>query len=95
MTHARARCGVDLTWLRNDSDSNPFALVADNEAEGITMQDRRQPWNRPDQYPSVLDFVNLETHVALDDRWAVDAITGYSRFDLTQKFDGAGIDLDW
>ena len=34
-----------------------------------------------------MDFVNLETHVALDDRWAIDAITGYSRFDLTQKFD--------
>ena len=81
------RVRFDLTWLRNDSDSNPFALVVGNEAEGIAMQDRRQPWNRPDQYPSTLDFVNFETHVALDDRWAVDAITGYSRFDLTQKFD--------
>ena len=81
------RLRFDFTWLRNDSDSNPFALVVANEAEGITMQDRRQPWNRPDQYPSTLDFLNLETHVALDDRWAIDAITGYSRFDLTQKFD--------
>ncbi len=81
------RVRFDLTWLRNDSDTNPFALVVANEAAGVTSEDRQQPWNRPDQYPSTLDFVNFETHVALDDRWAIDAITGYSRFDLTQKFD--------
>ena len=77
----------DFTWLHNESDSNPFALVVPNEAAGITLQDRQQPWNRPDQYPSSMDFLNLETHVALDDHWMIDAVTGYSRFDLTQKFD--------
>ena len=81
------RMRFDFTWLRNDSDSNPFALVVANEAEGVTMQDRQQPWNRPDQYPSTIDFLNLESHIALDERWSIDAITGYSRFDLTQDFD--------
>ena len=81
------RVRFDFTWMRNDSDSNPFAMVASSEPEGLTLEDRRQPWNRRDQYPSTIDFVNVEAHVDLDERWALDAITGYSRFDLTQKFD--------
>ena len=82
------RVRFDFTWLRNDSDSNPFGMVASDDAAGITLRDRRQPWNQPDRYPSKLDFLNLETRVALDERWSLDAVTGYSRFDLTQNFDG-------
>ena len=81
------RVRFDFTWLRNRSDSNPFGLVVSDDAAGITLEDRRQPWNQPDRYPSKLDFLNLETHVALGERWTLDAVTGYSRFDLTQNFD--------
>lgn len=81
------RVRFDVTWLRNDSDSNPFAMVVGDEAAGISLHDRRQPWNRRDRYPSTVDFLNLETQVALDGRWTIDAVTGYSRLDLTQEFD--------
>lgn len=41
------RVRFDFTWLRNDSDSNPFGMVASDAATGITLEDRRQPWNGP------------------------------------------------
>jgi len=82
------RVAVDLTWLHNDSDSNPFALVAPNPRTGSELYDREQNYSRLDEYPFTFDLVNLEASVALTDRWSLTSVTGYSAFDLTQRFDG-------
>ena len=82
------RVAVDLTWMHNDSDSNPFALVAPNPRTGSELYDREQNYSRLDEYPFTFDLVNLEASVELTDRWSLTSVTGYSAFDLEQRFDG-------
>ncbi|MEM7015982.1 MAG: TonB-dependent receptor [Pseudomonadota bacterium] len=78
----------NLSWLRNTSDSNAFGLAQPNEAEGIGLYDRQQPYNVPDEYPTDFDLVNLEADWQITDDWSFVSVTGYSRFDLFQGFDG-------
>ena len=89
------RVAFDLTWMHNDSDSNPFALVAPNPRTGATMFDREQNYSRLDEYPFTFDLVNLEASAALTDRWSLTSVTGYSVFDLDQRFDGDLSEFDF
>ena len=77
----------DLTWLRSDSDSIPWGYHMEEPSRGITMEDRQQVWNREDAYPSEIDLLNLEAHIDLGERWAIDAIVGASEFNGAQLFD--------
>ena len=89
------RVAVDLTWLHNDSDSNPFALVGPNPRTGAELFDRQQNYSRLDEYPFTFDLVNLEASAALTDRWSLTSVTGYSAFDLAQRFDGDLSEFDF
>ncbi|MYD70309.1 MAG: TonB-dependent receptor [Acidobacteria bacterium] len=82
------RTSINLTWLHNDSDSNPFALVAPNPMTGAGLFDRQQNYSRLDEYPFTFDLVNVEATAALTDRVSLTSVTGYSAFDLDQGFDG-------
>lgn len=77
----------DLTWPRSDSDSIPWGYHMEDPSRGITMEDRLQAWNREDAYPSDVDLLNLEAHIDIGERWAVDAVGGASEFNGLQLFD--------
>ena len=89
------RVAVDVTWLHNDSDSNPFALIAPDPRTGATLFDRQQNYSRLDEYPFTFDLVNVEASAALTDRWSLTSVTGYSAFDLEQRFDGDLSEFDF
>lgn len=77
----------DLTWLRSDSDSIPWGYHMEDPSRGIEMEDRIQVWNREDAYPSDVNLLNLEAHIDVGERWAIDAVVGASEFDGAQLFD--------
>ncbi|MEM9387941.1 MAG: TonB-dependent receptor [Pseudomonadota bacterium] len=82
------RLVIDLTYLRNRSDSNPFANSEANDSIGQSLFDRVQTVDEPDSYPSSFDFLSLEADWSIDDRWALRSVTGYGDFRSTQRLDG-------
>ncbi|MEM8767474.1 MAG: TonB-dependent receptor plug domain-containing protein, partial [Pseudomonadota bacterium] len=80
------RVTLDFTYMHNDSDSNPFALVV--APPGGDLFDREQPFDVDDEYPSEFDLFAFEFGWQLSDSWRLTAITGVSDFELLQVFDG-------
>ncbi|MEM9621846.1 MAG: TonB-dependent receptor, partial [Pseudomonadota bacterium] len=77
---------VDLTYMHNDSDSNAFGLVV--PPPGGDLFDREQPYDVDDEYPSDFDQLALEVSWQMNESWRFTSVTGNSKFDLEQGFDG-------
>ncbi|MDE2711979.1 MAG: TonB-dependent receptor [Acidobacteriota bacterium] len=82
------RLNLNVTWIHNVSDSNPYALVAPNAEAGVTIFDRQQVYDRPDEYPSEIDLVNVEGEWSFGDSWSLASVSSYLVFHLDQRFDG-------
>ena len=76
---------LDLTFIHNDSDSNPFGLV--HAPTGGDLFDRKQPYNTNDSYPAETSLMSLIADYGINDRWALTLVTGYNNFDINQFFD--------
>ena len=86
--HASDRLQFDLTYLRNRSDSNPFANVISDPTQGISVFDRLQLSDVQEQYPSEFDFASLEAGWELNENWSLSAVIGYGDFSSDQRLDG-------
>ena len=76
----------DLSYLRVDSDTNPFGLVI--APPGGDLFDREQPFSTEDDYPAEFDQFALETNWRINNALSLTSITGYNDFNLVQEFDG-------
>ncbi len=81
------RLALDLTYINNNSDSNPFALVVPPPGGG-DLFDRQQTYDVDDEYPSDFEQVAFELGWQINENWRLTSVTGHSDFELKQVFDG-------
>ncbi|MEL7311654.1 MAG: TonB-dependent receptor [Pseudomonadota bacterium] len=78
----------ELTYLRNRSDSNPFANVPSDPDLDFSVFDRIQLSDQPEDYPSDYEFSGLAVDWQFTEAWSLSAVLGYGAFSSDQALDG-------